>query len=80
MRKLAFILVGFAGLGVAACGATSEQYEADRKTFCERKGLAVGTQEFRECVARQLHFQHKVGAGAPVQYRRHRWEEDIVED
>src|SRR3546814_4887744 len=69
MRKFTLMAIGLAGLGVAGCGATSEQYAADRKEFCVQKGLSAGTQEFRECIARRLHFQHQVGAGAPVQYR-----------
>lgn len=80
MRKFTLMAVGLAGLGLAGCGATSEQYAADRKAFCEQKGLSDGTQDFKECVAKRLHFQHQVGAGAPVQYRRHGWEEDIAED
>ncbi len=80
MRRLTLTMVGIASLGLAGCGATQEQLAEYRSNRCQEAGLAEETQEFRECMAKQVHRQHAIGAGAPLRFRRHSWTHDIIEN
>lgn len=76
MNSTAAVILLGAVLGLSGCGWSQERYQASIRKECADRGLLPDTPAFHECVARELHQDHRPEPGAKG-VRDHGWKHDL---